>query len=506
MAKSQVAATIHAQFRRKYGIPPKGKGPHPPSSYGLPLPPAGHPMAVSFARAALRRAHQATNYRTSDVAKQVRKAKAILAKHNRKNVESATAVACDLRERISARDAYREASQDGSVVKNVVLLRAGPGNSADRHYYTEACIKDAAQSGIFEGAQAYLDHPSTIEEQTRPERSVRDLAGWYDHVEARPYTDPEVGKTVALFADFHPAVGKPDVATLVQTSMEYHKSFPRASFAGLSINARGDGNDEQIEFRGQQWQAVNRIAEVDSVDIVTRAGAGGAIIPLKESNRMKNQDNLQLTIDVESVRGGVKSLLEAAKSAFKERLTEAGATLTPEDDAELDRKLGIVDGGAIDQVLDKATGVADEPDEDEDEEDDEGATLTTPTTPTGVSDDVDDMSEQEAKDALRKERAARKEGEEKARAGEAKMAEARRITARVMADEVLAECNIPETFRPRLRHELMREGHKSKAEMTKVVKDFDLAYIRPRLEGTGVAGFREAASAAAGGNFTFEEN
>lgn len=77
---------INADFRRKYGIPPKGTPPPggwADSDYGFPLPPADHPQAVKFARAVLSRAHQNTRFAPDALAKQVARAKAILAKANK---------------------------------------------------------------------------------------------------------------------------------------------------------------------------------------------------------------------------------------------------------------------------------------------------------------------------------------------------------------------------------------------------------------------------------------
>lgn len=78
---------INASFRRKYGIPPKGTAPAggwADSDYGFPLPPADHPNALKFAHAVLSRAHQNTRFDPADVAKQVRKAKAIVARHKQR--------------------------------------------------------------------------------------------------------------------------------------------------------------------------------------------------------------------------------------------------------------------------------------------------------------------------------------------------------------------------------------------------------------------------------------
>jgi hypothetical protein len=70
-----------AEFRKKYGIAPKGDAPKegwPPSAYGFPLPPKGHPEAIRYAHAVLTRAHQNTKYDPVDLAKQVKKAQEIL--------------------------------------------------------------------------------------------------------------------------------------------------------------------------------------------------------------------------------------------------------------------------------------------------------------------------------------------------------------------------------------------------------------------------------------------
>lgn len=92
--KNAPGFTITAEFRKKYGIAPKGGG--PPSDYALPLPPADHPLASKFARAVLSRAGQvdASKYSPASIARQVAKAKAILAKKRgpKKKVAEAASV------------------------------------------------------------------------------------------------------------------------------------------------------------------------------------------------------------------------------------------------------------------------------------------------------------------------------------------------------------------------------------------------------------------------------
>ena len=83
---SETMPAIHASFRKKYGIPPKGTPPEggwADSDYGFPLPPSGHPNALQFAHAVVSRAHQNTRFDPAAVAKQVSRAKAIIAKANK---------------------------------------------------------------------------------------------------------------------------------------------------------------------------------------------------------------------------------------------------------------------------------------------------------------------------------------------------------------------------------------------------------------------------------------
>ena len=77
-AITDAAHAVRAHFRKAYGIAPSGPGPFSDSEYGLPLPPEGHPLAVRFARAVLRRAHQATRFPPERVAAVVARAKRIL--------------------------------------------------------------------------------------------------------------------------------------------------------------------------------------------------------------------------------------------------------------------------------------------------------------------------------------------------------------------------------------------------------------------------------------------
>jgi len=155
----------------------------------------------------------------------------------------------------------------------VLVIRSGPGNPQNGSYYTEAALENAVRDGVFEGAQSFFDHPTTIEDKVHPERSVDKLAGWFDNVALDEYDDPQLGKCAGVFADFHPEAGNPDIVSLLATAAKYAQKYPSKSYIGFSINAEGSG--ELDEINGRTYRRVDEISRVLSVDVVTKAGAGG---------------------------------------------------------------------------------------------------------------------------------------------------------------------------------------------------------------------------------------
>ena len=75
----------------------------------------------------------------------------------------------------------------GPTKFRVILLKEGMGNSRDAYYYSRDAIISAVT--VFEGRKIYSDHPSLAEEETRPERSVRDILGYFESVGAEEQPD-----------------------------------------------------------------------------------------------------------------------------------------------------------------------------------------------------------------------------------------------------------------------------------------------------------------------------
>jgi hypothetical protein len=523
----------NSKFKRLYGIPPKGtppKGGWPDSAYGFPVPPSTHPQALKYARAVLSRAHQSKNYSAADLKKQIKKAQAIVKKHdkNYKPSKSASSMAkgakesrrsaaqviqegvatpqaaqppkpVALRESLHFTGQLRESSVDlEKGTARVIVLRTGPGNAADKHYYTPECLEDAVERKVFEAAQNYVDHPTELEDKIIPERMVEKLGGWFCDVEMGK-CENEQGITVpCIEATFVIEPGNELVLNKLRAAQQYAKQFDGKPYLGFSINASGVGAPAEID--GQEFNRVDRITEVISVDLVTRAGAGGKLLQLKESARK-----------AEAVKQGLKTnLVRSLKGAIK----EAGIGLSQEQDEALDKALGIEDGGALDNLLDQVTlgsaGGAPTEDETESREDgldgagdgdeqDDAAAGADDASGDGDGagdddedgdDDIDEMDESALKAALRaarkKEREAKKHEAEAKR--EAQRARRESQKAKIATQGVLREREMnrvldklkpPAAHRPRMIRE-MRQAEKL-SEMESIARE----YMEAFLGGTG---------------------
>lgn len=113
------------------------------------------------------------------------------------------------------------------------------------------------------GTQVYMDHPGATEQHDRPERSVRDLAG--------KITTAPVYEGDGLYADVE---FYPHVAPIIEAMWED---------VGMSIRAAGTA--ESGERDGRTGPVITSLTEGISVDVVTRAGAGGKLVALLESAR-----------------------------------------------------------------------------------------------------------------------------------------------------------------------------------------------------------------------------
>lgn len=208
--------------------------------------------------------------------------------------------------------------KDGSKWR-VLLIKAG--TSANRVHYPEDVLRQAAP--LFEGTRAYADHPTRDDARNRPERSVRDIVGWYDDVRYDP-------KVKGLTADFNVL---PSAGWLREGMLDaYNRGKP--DLFGFSINAQGSKTGRVVEG-GYLLEA---ITSVRSTDVVTVPGAGGRVLDVLEADTMDPElrealDGLRADI-LEAVApllegfvkkgGGRKPLSAAHKAAISAALKGKG--------------------------------------------------------------------------------------------------------------------------------------------------------------------------------------
>lgn len=157
----------------------------------------------------------------------------------------------------------------------VTIIEEGMGNSKDKNYYSKEALK--AGPKLFNGSKAYADHPDAIQEKTLPERSMKDLVGWYSDcfVDQDPQTQrARLRGKLHFFADAKWLTDKIDT---ILTDPSAKNLF------GISINAIGKTRPATIS--GEVVNYVEQFQRVDSADVVTEPAARGKFDQMLESKR-----------------------------------------------------------------------------------------------------------------------------------------------------------------------------------------------------------------------------
>ncbi|RUQ23508.1 hypothetical protein [Kocuria sp. HSID16901] len=136
-------------------------------------------------------------------------------------------------------------------------------------YYPAAVLERDGPTVWPAGTQVFLDHPGANESYDRPERSVRDLAG-------KIVTTPTYENN-GLYADIE---FYPHIAPVIE-----------AMWADVGMSIRASAVVEQGEADGQTGPIIQHLADGVSVDVVTKAGAGGKLVALLESARNNQGEN-----------------------------------------------------------------------------------------------------------------------------------------------------------------------------------------------------------------------
>ena len=152
-------------------------------------------------------------------------------------------------------------SATGSEME-IKLIAPGKGSSA---FYTPEALKQAAADKVFDkGTQIYINHATRSEESERPEGDWHKLVG---ALKEPAYWQESHREGPGLYAR---AAFAPDMAPLIKA---------KAPYSGMSIRANGEAVIEA--GRPQLKEGVpllKKFTSAESVDIVTKAGAGGMIL------------------------------------------------------------------------------------------------------------------------------------------------------------------------------------------------------------------------------------
>lgn len=149
--------------------------------------------------------------------------------------------------------------RSGKGIWRACLIEADVQGSSG--YYPAEVLERDGSTAFPAGTHIYFDHPTGTEEAERPERSVRDLAGYL--LDDAAFEEGPDGRGLFSRVQF-----TENAKSLVQELKEV---------IGLSIRAAG-----QIE-ETPSGRIVRQISQGLSVDLVTRAGAGGRLVTMTES-------------------------------------------------------------------------------------------------------------------------------------------------------------------------------------------------------------------------------
>lgn len=186
------------------------------------------------------------------------------------------------------------------------------GSSA---YYPADILKRDAHL-FSKGVHMYANHMSESESFERPEGDVNNLIGVLE--------SDAVFEEDGLYADLK----------IFEHKKEWVKEI--APYIGLSIRAAGEVEESD------EGPVLKRFSKILSVDLVTKAGAGGKFVSLTESAKPGMFEELEQPNEKEEIMEIPKELLEALdaqahkQDALAESVTALVAKLTESEEAEVE--------------------------------------------------------------------------------------------------------------------------------------------------------------------------
>ncbi len=185
-----------------------------------------------------------------------------------------------------------EKTEPTGKVWQVLLIK--PGTSKNNNHYPAETLARAAP--LFESKRAFADHATESERRGRPERSIRDVVGWFDSVRA---------EARGLIARFHIL----ESADWLRVMLVDAFMRGRADLVGFSIDAEGKVSSRIYGGRKVRW--VESIERVNSVDVVTEPAAGGELVKLVASAKGEEESEVDFEkLTLEEIKEKRPDLLE----------------------------------------------------------------------------------------------------------------------------------------------------------------------------------------------------
>ena len=372
---------------------------------------------------------------------------------------------------------------------DVIIIQEGLGNARDKNFYTKECFEKSYK--LFEGAQAYADHPTRTEESDRPERSIKELVGYYKNVQVIDYNNKKAIKATLKIMD---GDSYNWIWDLVKESVNYAKEYPDKDLVGISINASGVTEKNQ-ESADPLINYVQEITDVFSSDVVTKPGAGGRIgAGLRESV-------------AKYLKAKAEKLQEAGKfmkKALEKAIEEIGNLKTK-------MEAGEVDAGAapkvIDEIINNLKALVDGAGDDNEEATGDDA-ADAADKKDGKEPDGDEAVKEEAKEAAakaKKEAAAGTDTEKEALRERATIAEGKiaLMESSALVEKMLRESHLPAGTYNDLKKVLIGKDKNYIKEMIEARKEFLSTLLKTKVDGNGEMHVSESgAGKPAAGIFT----
>lgn len=213
---------------------------------------------------------------------------------------------------VDLREADPQWSEDGKSVW-ITPIRPGFGNTRDNFFYPSDTLREATTSGMFDGLKMYRDHPRKTDKVELPERSTKD---WFATTKESAW-DPIRQKPRVLIA-----IHDEDVRNRFREAPEQ-----------IAFSIIGGGHARPARVDGKDTRVVESFTNVNSVDWVTEAGAGGAL-DFAESAGGAQESEMGKNVDIEKLTAD--ELKEANPALFAAVLAEA---VKAESDPKVDPKV-----------------------------------------------------------------------------------------------------------------------------------------------------------------------